>query len=639
MPSSIVSCAACAKLRVDWLRAARALRSRQANRVQRAFHDIFWPVRRARLSFGLCVRLLAASIAAQLVGPTLKPALAQAGAGSEIIADPELQTAGGDENGETIADPELQSSGAEVIADPELGGLSVDDSAMRAEPNGEVRLELHTRLGVDTEWQDPREDVFEGQQIVLLEARVRRSEDVRFALGVRARYWYARFAHDVPDSGAAHYELDAVPTAGYVDITAADGLHLRAGYQSVRLGRFDVLNPSDILSVYDLRSGPTTLPEASEIAQPALTIDWDIGSWLGLRAIVVPFFEPHLVHLTDGDYALAPVSQSEIDSQFTPPRDPTAPPPTIEEQMRTVATQHFVRRALSRSGKVRLNDATLSAFAPEPTLTRPQAALRLLAHGPSGEIGLTAGIAREHLATPSFSRAYLAYLDAQSQMMGGASRAEIDALLASHPIEMHYDPYAIASLDAATAVGPFQVGVELAYLFHRTLLAASTVPVAVVTPPAGADDMVDPNAAADAVDFIDYSDFAHAGARIEYAPDNDFLFTIETMVQRAMQPPQGSNRQYLFLADGRWVLAAAGFVSGQPWDIGLTLELGAGVLNGPSYMLAPRAQQRVAEDLWVEAGAYFVGGTHPPRANPMLGSIGALYDSVDQVFVGLRWVP
>jgi hypothetical protein len=361
-----------------------------------------------------------------------------------------------------------------------------------------------------------------------------------------------------------------------------------------------------------------TAPAASEIAQPALSVDWDIGSWFGLRAIVLPFFEPHLVHVTDGDYALAPAKQADIDEQFFG---------MSQNAMQMQLLQRFVRQTLSRSAQARLNDTTLSAFAPEPSLTRPQAALRLTAHGSSGEVALTAGVAREHLATPSFDPAFLAYLDAQAQNM--VTSAVRDAFLMSRPIQMHYDPYGLVSLDAATGLGPFQVGVELAYLFHRTLLAATT-------PMPG----VDPTTLtmAQAVDAVDYSDFAHAGARIEYAPDTDLIFTVETMVQRAMQAPADPNREYLFLSGGSWVFAAAGFVAGQPWDIGLTLELGAGVLNGPSYMLAPRAQQRVAEGLWVEAGAYFVGGKHGRSDDPAV-AIGWLYDDVDQAFVGLRWVP
>ena len=50
----------------------------------------------------------------------------------------------------------------------------------------------------------------------------------------------------------------------------------------------------------------TTMAEANEVAQPAVRVDWDIGSRLGLTAIVLPFFEPYRVRSVEGDYAIAP---------------------------------------------------------------------------------------------------------------------------------------------------------------------------------------------------------------------------------------------------------------------------------------------------------------------------------------------
>jgi hypothetical protein len=579
------------------------------------------PVRRGQPSFGLYLGLAAAWLG--IFGASVSGAQeaggdqvfgAEPGTAPKAIVSPPAP-AGADE---IIADPELSavpssagSAGAdEVIADPELGAEPAF-SEPRAEPNGEAHVVLHSRLGMDTQWQDPREDVWEATQIALFEARIRRSESLRFALGLRARYFLGARTQAAPDSSATHYELDVAPAAAYADWTVADGVHLRLGYQGVRLGRFDVLNPSDILSVYDLRSGPTTLPEANEIAQPAARIDWDIGSWFSLTAIVLPFFEPNLVHVTAGDYSLSPLHQADIDRQFH-----------VSFGDRASKVQALARRTLSRSGQDKLTDGALAAFAPAPSFKEPQAALRLSAHGTLGEAALTAGVAREHLPLPVISPELAAFLDNPV-----TSEAAYNSLLGSTPAALRYDRYELVSADAATALGPVQLGIELAYMWNRALLAS---------PPGVAPGAMP--VFSEQIDIPDHSDIAHLGVRGEYVQGTTWVVTIEASAERAMQQPTFTNYSYRFLDGGRWLLSTVGFLAFSPGDIGLTLEVGAGVLSGPTYLIAPRVDQRVTDGLYVEAGAYFVGGQHRPPGDPAQ-TLGALYGGVDQVFVGLRWLP
>src|SRR5262245_31722891 len=192
---------------------------------------------------------------------------------------------------------------AEVIEDPELSRSPITSQAPQAPP-ASFRLELHSRTGVDTAWENEREEVIESTQLASFEAVYYRSEDLRFDVGLRVRHFFARRERDTADGEAERYELDVLPIAAYADATVADGIHLRAGYQTVSLGRFDFWSASNFLPVLDLRNGLTTLPEALEIAQPAARLDLDVSSRLTLQAIYLPFFQPHLVSIAGSDYAI-----------------------------------------------------------------------------------------------------------------------------------------------------------------------------------------------------------------------------------------------------------------------------------------------------------------------------------------------
>ena len=165
--------------------------------------------------------------------------------------------------------------------------------------------------------------------------------------------------------------------------------------------------------------------------------------------------------------------------------------------------------------------------------------------------------------------------------------------LRRRPFGFDYDSFELLSLDAATALGPVQLGVEAAYMFHRTSRrrrhARSGGP-------------------SELLGQAEHSDPAHAGLRAEYT-QGAWVVVLEGAIERAMQLP-GAGHRYAFMADGRWLLSSVGFVSFTPGDIGLTLELGGALLNGPTYAFTPRAEQRLFSDFFVEAGAYFLGGKH-----------------------------
>jgi hypothetical protein len=502
------------------------------------------------LSWGVEAAALLAVLAPAMVGPALVRAQEQADA-------PQSEQGAGDE---IILDPELSG-----IAPPPEPNPAVQPAAAAA-PNGEVRAQLHSRVALDTRRDAPREDLWEATQVGLLEARVRRSETLRFALGLRVRHQYAVRRDDTPEADRERATLDVAPTAGYGDATVADGLHVRLGYQSVRLGNFELLNASDVLSVYDLRSGPTTFPEAFEIAQLAVRVDWDARDWLSLGLIGVPFFQPHRVHVFDGNYALYPQG--------------------VLGQFESSAEQRELRRTLSRAAQARLADEAFGAFAPDPNLERPQAGLQAVAHGGAGELRLTAALARDQIFTTS-----------------------IDPSL-----DIEYEPFGLFSIEGTTEVGPVQVGAQLAYMLQRTVLTD--------------------NGDAD-LPTTDRTDVTHLGLRVEHAHGDLFGFLIEASASGTVDSG-GRSGAWLETHDRHWYLALAG-VAQLALDP-VTIELAGGLINGPSYLLAPRGELELLQGLYLEVGGYLVGaiGTRAGRGHSLAGD---LVEHADQVFVGARWVP
>ena len=501
---------------------------------------------------------------------------------------------------------------SQVIEDPELAGVapatapSSDAGASEsAEPStGDARVVLRSRLGMDLGWDTPREEVWEATQLALIEATVRRSEDLRFVVGARMRHASAFREHDTVDADAARFELDLAPVSAYADATLTDGVHLRLGYQLVHLGRFDLFSATDVLSVVDLRGGPTTMPEAADIAQPAARVDWDAGSWLSLSAIYVPFFQPDPVEVFDTDYALVRPTQADVDKVI---EDTAALDAALDEG----DISRILLEGLSRSGRNRLVQGTLSAFAPDPDATQPQGGLRATAHGLAGEVAMTLATALERLPALAPSTALEAALDDPSQ-------ANLDALRREpNPVAIEYGRFFVVSADGATEAGPFLLGAEIAYQHDRTYLAAEN------------GRLPQPQ----------QTGVVQLGLRAEHAQGDEWLVGVESFASYALEEPPRSAARWTFVDGKRWRWGGAALVGYSPGAGRLTLELSGGVVTGPSLLVAPRVELRMIDTLSAELGAYFVEGpTHGSFGDPR-ATLGGLYDDVDQVFVGVKWVP
>jgi hypothetical protein len=531
-----------------------------------------------------------------------EPAPTKENSGEQVIEDPELKAQGTSSPSAAGASVD----GEQVIDDPELAGTASKGATsgnfgdVGGPRDARWGVTLHTRWGYDT--QAPQhghsnQDIVEGTTVLVLEVQQRRSDELFYSLGLRMRHSFA-----TPRSGEPNYDLDVAPVSGFVDVTPTPGFHLRAGYQDIAMGRFDVFTATNFLQVLDLRSGPVTMAEAAAIAQPAVRLDWDGVSGLTVQAFYVPFFQPHLYPVYGSNYA--PVDRFTGIIQGV-------------DQLRTQLDQVLVRSKLSRA-----STSFGQAFAPAPDFLRPQGAIRTTWSGSAGELAVTLGTAIDHL--PS-----------EFRFTPGATPAADGTGGTLPKVEIAHDRFYIASMDGAVDVGRFQLGAEAAYLAHRTMSAVGTL--------AG-----DTGAADDHPTFTGHVNLFHGGLRAEMVEQAGWSAAIETFVLVALSDPSFTppdNRQWLreprwlAMEGGRFNRGIAGGVQFAPEDTGLKFEIGAVAYTGPSYVLAPRIEYEALTRLYLELGGVFVAGPAPGAPGSPNVSLAGLYSDIDQVFLGLKWIP
>jgi hypothetical protein len=156
-------------------------------------------------------------------------------------------------------------------------------------------------------------------------------------------------------------------------------------------------------------------------------------------------------------------------------------------------------------------------------------------------------------------------------------------------------------------------------MFGRTLLTTLPGPV----PPTGETDL------------------AHAALRLNYTKGEDFVLVLEAAVERAQADAAvatgAADARWLWFAGESWWFMLAGFASLAVGEA--TFRFGGTVLNGPSFVLSPQADIELVDGLFAEIGAYVVGEFGSEGAVSAGVVPGGLYDAVDQVFIGLRWIP
>jgi hypothetical protein len=486
----------------------------------------------------------------------------------------------------------------QVIEDPELAAVPHEAQVAPPPANGPRdttwRVTLHTRWGVDTDWARPSQDIVEGTTVAVVEAEQRRSDTLLLSAGLRARHGFA-----VHQSGAARYELDVAPVSLYADVTPGAGYHVRAGYQIITMGRFDLFSATNFLATYDLRSGPVTMSEASPIATPALRFDFDKIRGFTLQAFYVPFFVPHLVTGYGSNYALFSLLDRFGGSQ-------------------TDANRQVLERIFTRSGLTTASTSALQALAPAPDFREPQGALRATVYGSAGEISATIGTALEPLPSLQFSPEFQSFLNSFNNPNAPALTPDQVTALENRPIQVEHNRYGIASMDAALDAGPVQLGAEAAYMLNRTLIETR------------------PNPAAAVVQRVNMAQFALRAELVEAA---GWAASIETFLAVALKNPTDPSLNWVGM-DGKYLYGVAGGAHWAPEKSRLRFELGGAALAVATFVVMPRIEWEALNAFFVELGGVFVQGKTPSAGlyAPRL-SFGGVYSDVDQVFVGLRWAP
>jgi hypothetical protein len=349
------------------------------------------------------------------------------------------------------------------------------------------------------------------------------------------------------------------------------------------------------------------MPEASEVGQPALRFDMDRVSGFVLQSWFLPFFQPNIVTAYGSDYALlAPLDRAIDESQG---------------QLGDLARQsrENLENAFGRSGLNVVSSSAVRALGPEPSLAHPQGAIRATVHGTAGEMSATIGTALERLPAITLNRAFL---DALAR----------GAPLPSEALKVEYNRFSIASLDGALDVGPFQFGAEAAFMKNRTLLAASTA-----TPANDGFPIVAP-AIPEQVDML------YGGLRAELLESAGWAAVVEAFITGALRDPAPpaageAERKWMAFEKGRYFRGIAAGVHFAPEESRIRLELGGLVLSGPTYVALPRFEWEALRRFYLELGYVFVAGPAPGFFGTPNVSLGGLYNDVDQVFLGVRWVP
>jgi hypothetical protein len=497
---------------------------------------------------------------------------AQEGDEEELIADEEL-----------FDDPELE--GLDPVAEPSAQAPGAGGSA--AGGNTRMVLELHSRLGLDMRWNDPREEVLETFHMGLLELHHRASDVLSVSLGARMRYVYASRRSFDGAQDAFRHELHLEPTAAHLDLTPAPSFHARVGYQMVQLGRFEAMGASDVLAVRDFRTGPAAPPEAMQVASPAVRFDWDAKPWLTLTGVYQPWFEPHRYDLVGTDYALMRLQGS-------------AGGAALMDAMEQLMDRSFIPGYAAESLRVQ---------GPEPSFAHPQGALRAVVRGAPGEVGVTVATALDRIGAIGFSEAL------EQFVQGETSLEELMAdAIDRPPVTVRNPRFWVLSVDGAVDAGPVQLGAEVTYLKNRVLYAAQ---VGRLPQPA-------------------LEDLVHVALRAEHVAGVGRYVAVETFTQVTLGTPADPERAWFTLDRGRlaWGVAVIGRWDFTPeWSVEGTALL----FQGPSLVAIPRVVWRPSRQLFIELGALVVQGPPPGEPGSPNTAVGTIYDPVDQVFVGMGY--
>jgi hypothetical protein len=637
---------------------------RRAWRVHTALRAVL-----ALSSWGLCAAL---------------PVVARAQSTDEVIADPELDrtpaptrrrkpkaptpSAGGDE---VISDPDLEEMSDEQRQRSDDGWTGVYEEDPKSEPlpkvedtydpqanTGIAHLEAIGQFGADIHHEGNLEDAYETRLRFDAEVEFRRSRKLRLSVGLRTDLFWAMPARDDSSLNAQpvvavtgktkttllpgrkyraidqdRFELDLLPLSAFVDVTPANGFHLRIGTQPVSMARMDFYSPNDILAAYDLRGQPKISAGGGRLSQPAVRMDWDMSSWATLQVIYLPWFMPNLSR-PNRDRYVARVLGSGGNSPRTQIEDLIDP-----------------------SYQTKVSESSVRFVGPAPDFATPQAQGRLNLRGSSFEFALSGGTAIEKL--PSYYLTPIAEMALRNDGDGVAQVA--GAIMNDLPVvDVQYHRYEQVGLDGSFDINPFSVGFELAWSPSRNLIAASLervrlpgsttwqaahLPQPNVTEPIRDSSNVPGSLPGNVLDksIRKGVPLVQAAMHIEYLRGETLVIGAEAFMIKALELPYDKTRDWWGFIPGTGIYA--GGVLGisyrpNPNDNRWNFDLSLISLVGPSLVVMPQIEYRATDRFYMSVGAQiFEGPKQSVYGGAQNVNLGSLYSGYDQVLVGFRYLP
>jgi len=550
--------------------------------------------------------------------------------GEEIIADPELEDSA--EGGPTGQDQGWSDGG------PSLSASSSSDYDPMAN-TGIAHLELIGQFGADVRHEGDLEDAYESRLRFDAEVEFRRSRTLRLSVGLRTDLLWALPAASDPDLTARatetlperkysqfeadRFELDFLPLSAFVDMTPADGFHLRLGTQPVSMARMDFYSPIDILAAYDLRGQPKVSAGSGRLSQPAVRVDWDFGSWATLQVIYLPWFMPNLARPNRDRYVGGLLGTG------------------------TGGTRHQIDELVDPSFQTKASETGIRFLGPAPDFTTPQAQARLNMRGNGFELAVSGGTAIEKM--PSI---YITPLLEKAISTGGASELSEVAQAATQDgplLDVAYHRYYMAGLDGSLDVGPFTFGFEATYSPSRHL-AAATADASHLPQPNVSMVIVDPNiATGDPGNVLDKSirkgvPIVQGALHLEYLRGESIVLGVEGFILKTFDLPYDKTRDWWGFNPGTGVFAG-GLIGASyrpnPDDNRWRFDLSLVGLVGPSLIAMPQIEYRMLDNFYVNLAAQFFEGRNDgiKQGGAQNINAGALYSGYDQVLLGFRYTP
>lgn len=619
-------------------------------------------------------------------GSANAPVSARAPDGDEVIADPELSGSAGADTGT----PKDDSGWGEVLPpkEGEAGAAAPDEDEYDPLANtGIAKLEVLGQTAIDMHSERDLEDFYESRLRFGGEIELRVSRKLRLSLGTRLDFMWAapnrndtylkrpvRYydgsanllkdrtleggvtrARNQADDGTLlgpsnynqgaldqdRYELDIVPLSAYVDLTLADGVHMRLGTQVISLGRMDGYSATDILAVFDLRPQPKLDPSAIKLAQPALRLDWDISSWATLQLAYVPWFMPHVIRPNRDRYTATALTGSGSVQAFGGGDD-----------------------AIDPSFQPKVTESNIRYLGPPPDFKHPQAEARLNFRGSTFEVALLGGTALEKIPSIYYIPAVDEYLRNPDPDRQSAVQSAIGGYaLNRYPLfDVAYHRYYLVGFDGSFDISPLQVGFEFGYSPERHLYASNKKGEALPMP--NTTEQIcnpgDPPTQADAPrcntivgadskgNLMDGSirkgvPVVQGTLHVEWLKDESFAVAAEAFLIQALELPHDRQRDWTGFIPRTGVFAGGLIAGNYALDEGkYRADLTAMVMVGPSFIIGPQVEMRVLEGMYINLGAQVFEGPDPQFKSGLAArnlTVGGLFSGYDNVYLGFRWLP